>query len=374
MPRGYMGFRSFFRDIIVRPDDMVEVLCYWKRAYGARSARYPNAVVKAFAEVLSGLSEYQVAKYKLAKRDMKLVDLVRICHPKHTPQLRELVYGTLEPPVTWEVEVSQKGADKGAVWSRLVTEERLGYMALIRNLRNIEQHCSDSVLDVALSQLKDPERVRASRLLPFRFITAMEQGLCSKTQTALSVACEHALDNCPEFDGNTCVILDVSGSMSWCTSGINPGKVGSLFGAILAKKNMADLVVFGNNGTYAQCNLADSVLTVADQFNQNRGVGHGTCMTSAINTLNKKYDRLIVLSDMQTWCDQTLSQVAVNNYKKEYNADPIIYSFDLTGYGSMQFTDRVCLLSGFSERIFDLMAAFEGGGGSLVEKIEEIRF
>jgi len=42
----------------------------------------------------------------------------------------------IQTPITWETQVSAKGNQK-EVWTKLIMENQLPYMACIRNLRNI---------------------------------------------------------------------------------------------------------------------------------------------------------------------------------------------------------------------------------------------
>jgi hypothetical protein len=79
---------------------------------------------------------------------------------------KRVVDRKLTTPDTWEVELSASG-DKLASWTRLLAEDKLGALALLRNLRNMmEAGVDDAAIRKALTALK-PERV-----LPFRFIAA----------------------------------------------------------------------------------------------------------------------------------------------------------------------------------------------------------
>jgi len=51
---------------------------------------------------------------------------------------RRLAANELANPDTWEVQLSA-GADKKETFERLIREKKLGYIALIRKLRNMEQ-------------------------------------------------------------------------------------------------------------------------------------------------------------------------------------------------------------------------------------------
>ena len=88
----------------------------------------------------------------------------------------------------------------------------------------------------------------------------------------------------------------------------------------------------------------------------------------------KKYDRIFVLSDMMSWIQSDWSPATMlERYKSKVYADPFIYSFDLTGNGTMQFKEyqpKVIGLAGFSEKIFDIMRLAETDKAALVNEIE----
>ena len=99
---------------------------------------------KGFATALGRFDDYQLAKYKGEGKEVKLVDVVNLVHPTQTAKnnfaISKLVNGELKSHDTWESELSAAGNDteaKKTVWNRLLDERKLGYFALLRNLRNI---------------------------------------------------------------------------------------------------------------------------------------------------------------------------------------------------------------------------------------------
>jgi len=79
------------------------------------------------------------------------------------------------------------------------------------------------------------------------------------------------------------------------------------------------------------------------------------------------------LSDMQGWVDYDVPTETFNEYKQRTGANPYIYSFDLQGYGTLQFPEQnVFAIAGFSEKIFDVMKLLEQDKNALINKIEEI--
>jgi len=107
--------------------------------------------------------------------------------------------------------------------------------------------------------------------------------------------------------------------------------------------------------------------------------GGGTNFNSIFDRSTSKFDRIIILSDMQAWVTSGWSssnpKQSFANYKLRTNADPLVYSFDLNNYGSMQFPEKnVFCLAGFSDKIFDIMKVLEEDKDALINKIKAIEF
>jgi len=135
--------RSFFNAVVRRPDDVLEILGYYLGTYGRP---IPNSLKKGLDLALSRFDEYQLSKYRREHADFKLVDAVNLLRPKATEPLGRLVRGELAAPGTWETRLTQAGdsdehenlaAAKKAAWTELLQGRKLGYLALLRNLRNL---------------------------------------------------------------------------------------------------------------------------------------------------------------------------------------------------------------------------------------------
>jgi len=85
-----------------------------------------------------------------------------------------------------------------------------------------------------------------------------------------------------------------------------------------------------------------------------------------------------LLSDMQGWMEDEWGHSAPNkkafpDYCKRTGANPFIYSFDLQGYGTLEFPEnRVFCIAGFSEKIFNVMKLLEQDRNALINEIEKI--
>ncbi|CAI5791130.1 telomerase protein component 1 isoform X1 [Podarcis lilfordi] len=80
----------------------------------------------------------------------------------------------LPKPQTWERDLSQLG-NKAKAWEELIDADKLPFMAMLRNLRNIlRTGVSDRHHMRLLKRLEDKESVIRSRQLPFRFLSAFK--------------------------------------------------------------------------------------------------------------------------------------------------------------------------------------------------------
>ena len=375
--KGEPWFRLAIAKAIQRPDDASEILAYWMSKYGRP---IPNALKRGIADGLKKFNDYNIAKYKGENHTLKMVDVANLVHPK-TDSIGKLVNGTLETPYTWETEITKAGSDpvaKAKAWTDLVESGKLGYFALLRNLRNLEQNVSESTLKTAYDQLTDRNLIKKSKVLPFRFDTAIEQVSLPKTRKAISDAIDIACDNMPELNGKTMIAVDCSGSMQGY-GGKSPMAIATLFAAVMAKASDADILTFGTSARWVEYNPADSALTIAKSMRANQG---GTNFHLIFDNANKAYDRIIILSDMQAWVNrygwgrgygESNPQHTLSEYRKRTGANPNIWSFDLAGYGTLQFPEnKVFTLAGFSEKVFDLIPMLEEGDKqALIKRIEQ---
>jgi len=369
--------KKFFDKIVYRPDDMTEIMSYYLSKY---SKPIPNSLKKGFALALSRFDDYKMAKYRGEKSELSLVDIVNLVHPKNTETIKKLVNGELKSTDTWESELTQAGQEaktdeqkeelKKHVWIKLIKEKKIGYFALLRNLRNILEQAPD-VIGQACELLVDENLIKKSLVLPFRFSTAYNQieetnlDGARSVLIALTKATDIAMSNVPKFGGKTLVVIDESGSMEG-----KPSEIATLFGAVLIKSNDADLMLFAGEARYRTVNPMDSTLTIRKSIGFNGG---STNFHSIFQEANKPYDRIIILSDMQGWVGYESPVSDFNDYKTRTGAKPFIYSFDLQGYGSMQFPEpNVFCLAGFSDKIFDIMKLLESDKQALINEIEKI--
>ena len=329
--KGETWARRVYRDLVVRADDVTAILAWRRSLYGLHPL--PNGLTRGLADALRLQSDYALAKYASGTDGVRMVDAVNLCRPRPTAALSALVNGTLEAPDTWEVALTRAGRAatspedlrerKAAEWDRLVAEDRVGYMALLRNLRNIATYCSTGVRQLAADRIADPARVRASRQLPFRFASALRalewqrvglDGSAGPDAWALRAAVARAMDvavgNVPVLPGKTLVAVDTSGSMlgagSQCQSGSGRGssrlplETASLFAAALARSNDADVMLFDTRVQWLDVDRDQSVADI-DAAIWAKVMPAGTDFHLVFDHARRAYDRIVILSDMQAW-------------------------------------------------------------------------
>lgn len=175
---------------IQRADEITELLmCYLWRTGKADLSGLSSQLRKGLAEAFNKFDEYQFAKYNRKNREVTLRDALALVHPKPKDDrqadiFRKIKSDTLETPVTWETELSavgqrhfdseeEKEEAKREVWRKLVQSHRLGYMATLRNLRNmLKLGMDEETIQMVCNYISNPEAVRKSKQLPFRFLSA----------------------------------------------------------------------------------------------------------------------------------------------------------------------------------------------------------
>lgn len=398
--KGLPWGKSFFAKVVHRTDDITEILARYIEAYGIENKRpsLPNAMKKGLAKAFDKFNDYQIAKYKASKKSVSLRDAINLVRPKPTKENSESIRKLMSVEAlasigTWETKLTQAGQDakndtekeefKAEAWKELIKERKLGYFALLKNLRNIASQAPE-VLDEALNMLRDEKLIKRSLVMPFRYYTAYKEieksniSRATDIMTAIDDACEIALNNVPKLDGKTLVALDDSGSMTWANGNPNPIEIGALFSAVLIKVNKCDFLMFSDDAKYVNINPKDSLMTITKHI-ISLGGGGGTDFGYPFLKARDKYERIIILSDMQGWAEEsswgstTKAPTAFREYKKKYEVNTHLYSFDLQGYGTLEFPEsQVYCMAGFSEKIFDIMKLLEQDRTALINKIKQV--
>ena len=207
--------RHAIADTIRRVDEMGELLAIYAKVEGRGTDEIkpilPAQVKKGLAAAFCQFDAYQLGKYN-RKGAFSLKDLILLTHPrpansKQAELWKAVLDGTLKAPDTWEVGLSG-GADKRETFTRLITEGRLGYLALLRNLRGMVEAGVD--LDLIRTAIK--ARKGADKVLPFRFVAAARA--CPQLEPEIDKALVASIQEGAQLPGKTLVLADVSGSMT----------------------------------------------------------------------------------------------------------------------------------------------------------------
>lgn len=366
--------RDFYKAFCHRPDDMSEIFAAVDMLGGKRS----HAMIRGFADYMSGLSEYSVMKYQMKGKRYNMYDLINIIHPKHSNGvIDDYMNGKLEAADTWEVNIST-GQDS---WKNMVEGNRLGYLALIRNLNNIlaEDVDDEWVKRNLVDQLINEVSIKKSLVFPYQIYTAYRN---LKVQnfaviTALDTAFRIACGNMPKMDGNSVIMLDVSGSMDdryGDKSSLTIKEVGACYAAALYINGNCDFIKFGNHAKSATFKKACGPFQVIREMCDNDNCGYGTDIAPAFGLINdKKYDRIFVVSDMQVMGEQNRfwgwgnSVDGMSNYRSycAANGRTILYSFDLGNYSNQIANPNnhdVHLMTALNDNVFKMLEYVENGG------------
>ncbi|GAB4023566.1 TROVE domain-containing protein [Spirosoma koreense] len=394
---------------IQRPDEIVELLAYYQLTNNRTGAKKLNRISKqmqkGLAMAFNKFDEYQFAKYN---RDtaVKVRDALFLVHPKATDDAQQAVFDkivtdTLTTPYTWETELSALGqttfateAEKRAAvrskWEELIDSGRLGYMAALRNLRNmLEAGISGAHVEKVCALLTNEKAVRKAKQLPFRFLSAYRElkglsfGYVPMLLEALEDAVYVSVANLRGFDAKTSVVIacDVSGSMRMPVSprsNVLFYDIGLLLGMLLQAK--CRNVVSGMFGERWKTVPLPSrqILANVDAFYRREGeVGYATNGYLVIDDLIKRRyraDKVMLFTDTQLWDSQTRNRSQENTLSAkwlQYKAlfpEARLYLFDLAGYGKAPLQvepNDVYLIAGWSDKVFDVLQALEEGQTTL---------
>lgn len=399
---------------ILRADEIMQLLaCYqWRNLYNAHGAkklaRLSNQLRIGLQRAFNRFDEYQFAKYNRNSLEVKLRDALFLTHPKAKDAAQQeifdrIVSDTLAVPYTWETKLSEIGQREyandaarneafAAAWEQLIDDGVLGYMALLRNLRNIlNANISGSRLSTVCNRLSNAAEVARSRQLPLRFLAAYRElsNNISTNAAAIRRALEDAvmlsLTNINGFDSDDSILVacDVSGSMY---SGLSTNSsimlydVGLLLGMLLKSRyNNVTTGIFGTDWEVVDL-PSSNILASTDKLRQMEGrVGYATNGYKVLDWLwaERKYvDKVMIFTDCQLWDSSYSGDATLRKswYRyKAMNPNARLYLFDLAGYGNSPIAScdkDVYTIGGWSENIFNIIAKLEMGKSALDEVMQ----
>jgi 60 kDa SS-A/Ro ribonucleoprotein len=295
---------TLFR-VVQRADELSEfVALYWSEGKQPLSAQVKKGLAAAFTK----FDEYALAKYNRAS-PVKLRDVLFLCHakPVDTAQAelwKRLVADELATPDTWEVALSG-GADKREAWERLLEENKLGALALLRNLRNMaEAKVSEPLIAAGLG------RMNTERVLPFRFIAAaryapqwereLEQAMFRALNGKSGEGNGKSGEGVSRLPGKTVLLVDVSGSMDAPLSRrAEMRRNDAAYGLAILLREIAEQVSVYTFSDKLVRVPSRQGFALRDALNASQPHS-GTYMGRALGELDEKYDRAIVITDEQS--------------------------------------------------------------------------
>lgn len=360
--------------------------------------------------------------------NVKLRDVLFLAHPKpYNKEQRDLfnkiAQDQLAAADTWEKRMTEGKGSKRETWETLIDERRMGYMACLRNLRNfIEQGVSTKHIEKVAEYLSNPKAVRNSKQLPFRFLAAYRAlgfhkiyrqgwGLDDRLfnvpgqsadvdilADALEDAVRISIDNIPMFAQERVLIAaDVSGSMQVPATGsreeewqvqrnkrqvlVERYDIAILLSMLLLEKcEFATVGMFGNSWKPIQLPSRD-ILANTNRMHEREGeVGYSTngyrvlewALGQVDSVRTGSFDRIMVFTDCQLWDTEGRQGRMEKLWRKYKEVAPQakLYLFNLAPYSTVPVNmvpGDVYLISGWSEKVFEVLRNIEAGHDALDE-------
>ena len=351
-----------FARVIQRADELAEfVAIYWKDGRVPLSGQVKKGLAAAFPK----FDEYQLAKYDRGG-PIKLRDVLFLCHakPRDAAQAgvwKKLIWGRLNAPDTWEVALSSvgangtpaRGAEKREAWERLLTEKKLGALALLRNLRNMrEAGVDESLVLGALGSMS------TARVLPFRFLAAARYA--PQWEAALEQAMLKCVAGAEKLPGKTIVLVDVSGSMMVPLSRRSEMlRTDAGYGLAVLLREIAEKVAvfsFSDNLVEVPARRGFALRDAIDVSQPH----NSTQLGKAVEILNRKdkeeYDRLIVITDEQAH-DRVPGPVS--DKWSDGRPRPSGYMINVASYKNGVGYGKWTHIDGWSESVIEYIRALE---------------
>lgn len=335
---------SHVDSVITRADDLAEFLAlYWKDG----KKPVDHQIKKGLALAFRKFNEYQLAKYNRPKA-VKLRDVLRLVRPKPVDDAQaalwgRVIKGELATPDTWETALSG-GADKKATFERLLSENNLGDLAFIRNLRNMV----DSKVDLDLIKASFAKR-EWKWILPFQFVSAARYA--PSLEPEIETAMLKSMDGMEKIPGRVSILVDGSGSMNDLLSAKAEMKRFDVACglAILARELCEDVEIYRFNNV-AQLVPARRGFALRDALGSADG---GTEMWKALRTANGNARRnlTIVITDEQTQDQGTI---------KDANSDLLAIVNVAASQNGVGYGQGSIHINGWSENVIQYLRGYLG--------------
>lgn len=312
-----------------------------------------------------------------------------------TPEMEKLAD---DARATWEVVISLFGSNK-QTWSSVLP--RMGYMAILRNLRNLVANGIDS--QTLASLISDRGAVLKSKQFPFRFLAASREIANANIPVrdkntlldGISQALEFSVENIGRIPGDSIVLVDVSGSMDHAKisshSSMSVKEAAACMAAIFTKAcENAYVYVFANHTQLLDIRKVDSVNSIMQKILTTNVGGATHAYKPIYDAIEKgiRADRMVLLSDLQCYAEHDRYSYSIlgrgnsgesvasgfTEYRNKLNPNAWLHSVNLNAHdvtSQVPSGQRVNLMSGFSDKI--LASFIEAEGGTEIPTLEYIR-
>jgi len=406
--------------VITRADQLSEALAYYQVSSAQTElGKIPKQILKGIRDAFGKFDKYQLSKYQAKNKQITLRDAMFLSHPKpvggvQTRLYRDIAQGILEAPVTWETAQSRVGeivkdstkdvkeAVTKATWEELIDGMKIGYMAMLRNLRNfLDDGISGPHVIKVCNFITNRRAISNSKQFPWRFYVAareIEKGELSwndedaqKIYNAVVNASIYSLSNMSMFPENQRIlsVADISGSMQQKVS-----KMGTVSAMELSR--FYARMLYHSNKFNKYIEFATSLNHNAstnpfdrDIAKQSGNCGYGTDAHKVMEhayEMKEKYDSIIIFSDNQFWDTKNSGVLASQSvagqfntllgmYRRDINPDMKLYLVDLVGYGKgapVELNNKNFVVSGFTNDTFKTINNIVSSGDvlDLIESIE----
>jgi hypothetical protein len=350
--------------IVVRADELAEfVSIYWK--LNGHKVPLSAQIKKGLSAAFVNFNEYGFAKYRGEGNEIKLRDVVALVHPlpeneDHSNLYKAILDNTLATPDTWEVALST-GKDKKETWERLIQERKLGALAFMRNLRNMEESKVDfKVIEQGF------ETINPKWLLPLNFLSAAKYA--PRWESKIEELMIESLSLTQKLPGKTIFVVDVSGSMGTTISGkseftrMDVAEAMAMFAASVCE----NITIYATAGSDGQSKHSTKLIPSRKGFGMMESIknavptlgGGGIFVRQCLEYIKEKEhgeipERIIIFSDSQD-CDRynkVPSPFGKYNYIVDVSANSHGVNYD--GLWTAE-------VSGWSEHFIPYIMAMEG--------------
>ena len=332
-----------------------------------------------------------------------LSDVVKLTHPKPESKNKEAFYGWLLdrpynkrnlPKEVKDFEKFKAGETEEVpnVDFRMLTAltlsdgqwkeiaRKMPWNALRMNINTMQRHnvFNDTTLLKQLAdKLQDEQEVQRNSVFPYQLMTAyqnIDSDIPMSIKLALQNAMEHATKNVPQLNGQTAVLIDVSGSMGSPVTGHRQGSTtkttcvdvaGLIAASILRKNPDAIILAFDTSARKQNLNPLDSVMTNARKLAQNGGGTDCSCAIRYLNSNGYKVDNVIMISDNESWAAQgyggrstPMNAEWVNLRKRCPNAKLVCLDIQPSATSQVMDSASVMNIGGFSDDVWPTIESF----------------